>query len=191
MEHTALVMVDMQRDFLESSSPLFVAQGPDILANVVEALQAARAASMPVVHVLRRHRSTGIDVDMCRRELFGQTGGFLVIDTPGVEEPDALKPLAAEVVVAKTRWSGFFATDLDLVLRRLETRHIVLAGLQTPNCIRATAVDALSLDYAVTVLSDATGSRTADIQRSNLQDMTAMGAEVLATRQFIDLIRDP
>jgi len=184
-------MVDMQRDFLESSSPLFVAQGPGILMNVVEALQAARAAGMPVVHVLRRHRSTGIDVDMCRRELFERTGGFLVADTPGAEEPAVLKPIESEVVVAKTRWSGFLATDLDLVLRRMETRHIVLAGLQTPNCIRATAVDALSLDYGVTVLSDATGSRTADIQQSNLQDMTAMGAEVLATRQFIDLLHDP
>ncbi len=190
MKHTALVMVDMQQDFLQPSSPLFVAQGPDVLTNVAEALQAARAAGMPVVHVVRRHRSTGIDVDMCRRELFEQTGGFLLAGTPGAEEPEALRPLDSEVVVAKTRWSGFFATDLDLVLRRMETGHIVLVGLQTPNCIRATAVDALSLDYAVSVLSDATGSRTVDVQRSNLEDMTAMGVEILSTQQFVALVRD-
>jgi nicotinamidase-related amidase len=190
MKHTALVMVDMQWDFLQPSSPLFVAQGPDVLTNVAEALQAARAAGMPVVHVVRRHRSTGIDVDMCRRELFERTGGFLLAGTPGAEEPGALRPLDSEVVVAKTRWSGFFATDLDLVLRRMETGHIVLVVLQTPNCIRATAVDALSLDYAVSVLSDATGSRTVDVQRSNLEDMTAMGVEILSTQQFVALVRD-
>ncbi len=190
MKQTALVMVDMQRDFLQPSSPLFVAQGPDVLANVVRALEAARAAGMPVVHVVRRHRSTGIDVDMCRKELFERTGGFLVTDSLGAEAPGALRPLDSEVVIAKTRWSGFFATDLDLVLRRMEVRHIVLMGLQTPNCIRATAVDALSLDYAVTVLSDATGSQTVDVQQSNLEDMTAMGVQILTTQQFVDLVRD-
>jgi len=51
-------------------------------------------------------------------------------------------------------------------------------------------VDALSLDYAVSVLSDATGSRTVDVQRSNLEDMTAMGVEILSTQQFVALVRD-
>ena len=61
--------------------------------------------------------------------------------------------LPGELVLVKRRFSAFFATHLDLLLRRLGTERLVVCGVQTPNCIRATAFDAVSLDYHQVVCS--------------------------------------
>ena len=180
----AFLVIDMQRDFLSPTSPLFVACGPTIVPNVQRALLTARSANDFVVHVIRQHRATGIDVDQSRRALFAEVGGFLVAGTPGAEELPQLAPAPGDFTVVKTRWSAFFATDLDALLRRLGTHRLILAGVQTPNCIRATANDALALDYATVVLSDATASQTEEIQLSNLRDMAAMGVEIMTVSQF-------
>ena len=180
----AVLVIDMQQDFLSPASPLFVAGGPAIVPGLQRALKAARSTNKPIIHVVRRHRATGIDVDQSRRALFAETGGFLVAGTRGAEELPQLAPALWDFVVVKTRWSAFFATDLDALLRRLGTRKLILTGVQTPNCIRATANDALSLDYATTVLSDATASQTDEIQLSNLRDMAAMGVEIMTVSQF-------
>src|SRR5665811_258740 len=150
----------MQQDFLSPASPLFVAGGPAMVPNLQRALKAARSANASIIHATRRHRATGIDVDQSRRTLFAEVGGFLVAGTPGAEELPQLAPASGDFTIVKTRWSAFFATDLDALLRRLGTHKLILTGVQTPNCIRATANDALSLDYATTVLSDATASQT-------------------------------
>jgi nicotinamidase-related amidase len=180
----AVLVIDMQQDFLSPASPLFVAGGPAMVPNLQRALKAARSANASIIHATRRHRATGIDVDQSRRALFAETGGFLVAGTPGAEELPQLAPTSGDFTVVKTRWSAFFATDLDALLRRLGTHRLILTGVQTPNCIRATANDALSLDYATTVLSDATASQTDEIQLSNLRDMAAMGVEIMTVSQF-------
>lgn len=180
----AILIIDMQQDFLSPASPLFVAGGPAMVANLQRAVKATRSANESIVHVTRRHRVTGIDVDQSRRALFAEVGGFLVAGTHGAEELPQLAPAPGDFTVVKTRWSAFFATDLDALLRRLRIHKVILTGVQTPNCIRATASDALSLDYATTVLADATASQTDEIQLSNLRDMAAMGVEIMTVSQF-------
>jgi len=87
--------------------------------------------------------------------------------------------------IIKPRYSAFFATGLDLILRRLGIRHLLLAGTTTPNCIRTTCYDAISLDYAVTVLSDCTSSKTPEIQENNLRDMANIGAVIASSKEII------
>lgn len=184
---TALLIIDMQLDFLDPSSPLFVAGGPGIIRIVADTVVAARASGCAIVHVHREHRPDGVDIDQSRSALFARARGFLMAGTQGVQEPPQLQKVSSpcDLFITKRRWSAFFATDLDLLLRRLAIRNLVLAGLQTPNCIRATAYDALSLDYLVTILADATASQTAVIQQSNLADMAALGVTVMDAREWL------
>lgn len=188
MRDVALLVVDMQEGFLMPSSPLYVVGGPAIVPAVERAIHAAHSAEIPVVHVIRVHRSSGVDIDLSRQGLFAAHGGLLVEDTPDVREIVELRPSSDDLVVTKTRWSAFFATGLDLLLRRLHIHGIVLAGVQTPNCIRATAVDGLSLDYETFVLADATASQTTLIQESNLADLAAMGARIVSVDQLHELL---
>ena len=70
-------------------------------------------------------------------------------------------------------------------LRRLGVNTIVLAGTTTPNCIRTTCYDGISLEYNVAVLSDSTSANTEEIQQSNLRDMANVGAQILTSADFI------
>ena len=82
-------------------------------------------------------------------------------------------------MVTKRRFSAFFQTTLDMTLRRLGVQRVVLCGVQTPNCIRAAAFDAVSLDYEkVVVLEDATASANEEIQAQNIRDIRNIGVEI-------------
>jgi nicotinamidase-related amidase len=142
-----------------------------------------------VIFVKRLHRSDGSDVDKPRIELFHNTGGFLIEGTRGVEIIEELKPLPLEIVVVKKRWSAFFHTELDLMLRREKIKDLIICGIQTPNCIRASVTDAISLDYDVIVLEDGTASSTINVQKSNLLNMENMGAKILRTDEAINLLK--
>ena len=140
---------------------------------------------MPVVWVCREHDPSGVDVELGRRHLFENGGkGVCVQNTPGAQlvAPLARKP--GDLYIAKKRWSAFFGTSLDVQLRRLGVRRLILSGFQTPNCIRATAFDGISLDYSVTVLRDATASATPQVQESNLLDMERAGAALATTEAW-------
>lgn len=96
--------------------------------------------------------------------------------TAGCELVGGLVPRGGEHVVSKKRFSAFWGTHLASLLRRLGATHVVLTGVQTPNCIRATAYDAIAEDFAdVSVISDATASATDAIQSANLADLRAVG----------------
>ncbi|MFR6424530.1 MAG: cysteine hydrolase family protein [Oscillospiraceae bacterium] len=92
--------------------------------------------------------------------------------------------LPQDYVLVKPRFSAFFHTELDLILRRLGVQTVLLAGTTTPNCIRTTCYDAISLDYDAVVLSDCTSSVTDAVQAANLADMQRVGAVVCASTEL-------
>lgn len=88
-------------------------------------------------------------------------------------------------MVIKKRFSAFMHTNLESLLRRLGVQHVVIAGVQTPNCIRQTAFDAVGLDFPdVTVLEDATASAVPEVQDANLYDMRNVGIHVVTVAQW-------
>ena len=86
--------------------------------------------------------------------------------------------LDSDYRIIKPRFSAFFHTSLDLILRRLGVDTVILAGTTTPNCVRSSCYDALSLDYDVIVLSDCTSSVTMQVQQANLDDMARIGTRI-------------
>jgi nicotinamidase-related amidase len=186
---SALVVIDMQNDFCEPGAPLCVRGAAGCLPLIQTAVAAARAADVPVVWVLREHAASGEDAELSRRHLFhpGGGGGYAVAGSRGAALVDGLSVAPGEAVVTKKRFSAFHATNLVPTLTACHATRLVLAGVQTPNCIRATAYDALALDYpSVVVLSDATGSSTPFVQEANLYDIRYAGAEVMSTQEWID-----
>ena len=181
----ALLIIDMQNDFVLPGAPLYVAGALETVGRIRSLLDWFRKERLPVIHVNREHRLDGSDVEITRRAWFKETGGFVVPGTPGCEVVDGLRPLAGEHRIVKTRFSGFFRTELDALLRRLGVRRIVLSGTQLPNCVRQTAVDGLSLDYHVIVPRDACSSQTPEIHEANLLDLENMGIPCPAVKRFL------
>ena len=131
------------------------------------------------------------DVEITRYDKFVQVGGALIEGTKGGEIVDELKPIEGEYLICKRRWSAFFQTELDNLLKRLGVDQVVVTGVQTPNCIRGTVWDANSLDYEVIVLTDGTGASSPEVHEANLNDMKNIGIKLMTVEEFIKSLPNP
>lgn len=182
---TALLIIDMQNDPVRGENKIAGAQ--DAVPNVKKTLDFFRQMDFPVFHVIREYRADGSDVELSRLKSFKENP-WLVPGTAGAKIIDELTPYDGEYIIIKNRFSAFFQTELDMMLRRRGIRRLVIAGVQTPNCIRCTAFDAISLDYETIIVSDAVGAENKEIHDSNLVDMQNVGAIVLTTNELIESI---
>jgi ureidoacrylate peracid hydrolase len=186
---TAVLVVDMQNDF-GSAGGMFDRAGIDIsviqrvVAPTARVIAAGRAAGMPVVYLKmgyqpdlsdlgsadapNRARHMRLHVGQAVRAPNGEAGRILVRDTWNTEIVDALEPQPNDVVMYKSRFSGFYRTDLDAVLTRLGVRTLVVTGCTTSICVDSTVRDAMFRDYSCVVLSDCTAEPIGnDLPRSN------------------------
>ncbi|KAJ1388762.1 Isochorismatase-like [Sesbania bispinosa] len=162
---TALLVIDMQKDFIEDRGPMLVKGGKDIAPNVIKAVEVARQRGILIVWVVREHDPLGRDVELFRRHLYtaGKVGPTSK-GSEGAELVDGLVIREGDYKLVKTRFSAFFSTHLHSVLQGAGINSLVVTGVQTPNCIRQTVYDAVALDYQpVTVIVDATAAATPDI----------------------------
>jgi len=175
MKNTALMIIDMQKDFVLRNGSAPVPTAEEIIPNVIRVLDHFRAESSPVFHIVREYRADGSDVEITRMDGFLSKGKYAVPGTWGCEIIDELVPLEGEYRIVKNRFSGFMGTELDLILRRKKIEKLVVCGIQYPNCIRATVYDAVALGYEVCVVTDATGAATPEIAYANILDMKNIG----------------
>ena len=171
--HTALLVVDMQRDFVEPDG-LFARLGVDLSMyatarpRMAALLTAARARGVLVVHLqntalpARRSDSPAqIRFNLRMHAAARRAGPPLRYTVPGTPGHDLVEDLAAEpdeLIVRKYRSSGFWGTNLDLLLRSNGIRTVVVSGCTTEGCVDSTARDALFNDYYVVVAGDAVAS---------------------------------
>lgn len=184
------MIIDMEYGFLDKNSALFVKNGTKIVRNIKKILENFRNKNLPIIFVKREHRKNGVDIDKVRLEVFKKSNGLITENDKSSEIIEDLKPLKNEIVVIKRRWSAFFGTELEILLKRLKIENLIVTGVQTPNCIRSTVYDALSLDYNVIVISDATASSSQKIQKYNLSDMENIGVKLLSTEEIINIVKN-
>uniref|UniRef100_A0A0E0CJ43 Isochorismatase-like domain-containing protein n=1 Tax=Oryza meridionalis TaxID=40149 RepID=A0A0E0CJ43_9ORYZ len=114
--------------------------------------------------VVREHDPSGRDVELFRRHFYSSGKGLGVEGSKGAELADGLTIQDGDYKLVKTRFSAFFATHLDSVLKTSGIKNSVIVGVQTPNCIRQTVFDAVALDYdKVAVIIDATAAAKPEI----------------------------
>lgn len=188
-ERAALLVIDLERGFIDESSPLCIRGAAATLPACGKAIAYAREAGVPVFFIHRAYRANGSDVEACRYPGWQAGGKPLAPGSTGpgsVETPPEVTPQEGDYVVLKPRFSAFFQTELDLILRRLGVRTLYLTGTTTPNCIRTTCYDGLSLDYNVGILTDCCSSNSEEIQQANMVDMANIGATLMTCAEFCD-----
>ncbi len=188
----ALIIIDMQNGFLNPESPLCIRDARATVPACAKVIAACREAGVPVIFVNRAYRADGSDVEHTRYKVWAEGGKPLTPGSTGplsVENPPEFGRCPQDYEIIKPRYSAFFQTSLDLLLRRLGVDTVLLTGTTTPNCIRTTCYDAISLDYKVVVLSDCCSSNTDEIQRANMLDMANVGAEICASEAFLPTLK--
>lgn len=185
---TALVVIDMENAFIDATSPLCIKNAKATIPACGEVIAKARERQMPVFFVNRVYRKNGSDVEFTRYQNWQAGGRYLAPHSTGalsIEVPSVFQPKEGDYTIRKPRFSAFFQTELDLILRRLGVKTLFLAGTTTPNCIRTTCYDGLSLEYNIVILADCCSSNTEEIQRVNLEDMSRVGAEIVTNQTFL------
>lgn len=173
---TAILVIDMQNDFVLPGAVLNVAGAQATIPTIQELIKFGRSKGWHIIYVIREHDASGSDADLPRRHLFADgKPGYCVAGTKGWEIVDGLKPQKGDIIIKKHRNSGFFQTDLDTTLRKLGVNTVIISGTQYPNCVRGTAVDAMSYDYNTIVCIDACSAQTRAIAEANILDMKNMG----------------
>ena len=169
--HTALILVDMQRDFCLPGGAfgaldVDLSMYPVAMKRMVDLLAAARHAGvMPVFIQMTSLPGRASDSPAqirfnlrLHRDSHAEPLMYAVDGSPGQEFVPGLEPAEGEVVVKKYRSSGFWATNLDLILRSNGITSVVMAGCTTEGCVESTARDAMFNDYYVVIATDAVAS---------------------------------
>lgn len=191
---TAFLVIDMQKAFVEPGAALRIAGAKATIPAINRALKAARQAAARVWWVEREYAADGSDMEKPRRKALEEKGvsGVLAPGSTGlnsVEQPEGLRKEPGDRTIVKKRYSAFFGTDLDRRLREEGIETIVLLGTTTPNCIRSTCYDGISLNYDVVVLEPCCSSETPEIQRSNMEDMERAGAVIWRSGDLTGILR--
>ncbi len=185
----ALVVVDMQRDFLEpggfgESLGNDVSQLSGVTRRLQRVLTEARAAGLSVVHTREGHLPDLSDCPpsklrrgrpSCRIGDPGPNGRILIRGERGHDIVDELAPIAGEPVIDKPGKGAFYATELDDVLRARGIRSLVVTGVTTEVCVHTTVREANDRGYDCLVLSDCVGSYFPEFQRVGLEMISAQG----------------
>ncbi|EKU20441.1 isochorismatase hydrolase, partial [Nannochloropsis gaditana CCMP526] len=170
-----LLIIDFVQAYLKKDSPLY-AGVEDALASTKRLLALARRQRLPVVHTRVEFLPGGLDGGIFFRKL-----PLLKIFEKGSPmgnfHPDVM-PLPNEVIVTKQYASAFFGTSLAPTLRAQGVDTVLIAGLSTSGCVRATATDACQHGFIPIVVEDAVGDRHNQVHESNLFDIKAKYAEV-------------
>lgn len=178
---TCIIVIDMQNDFVHPKGMLCVAGAQATIPAIQDLIKYGRKNDMKIIYITRDHRASGVDVDAPRIPLFVDgKPGYCVPGTWGGKIVDGLEPEAGDIIVPKYRNSAFFNTNLDMILRRLDCKTVILAGTQYPNCVRGTANDAMSYDYETVICTDACSAKTPEVAAANVFDMKNMGIKCIS-----------
>jgi nicotinamidase-related amidase len=195
---TALVVIDMQRDFIERGG-FGEALGNDVgrLAAIVptvrDLLAWARAHGIRVIHTREGHRPDLADCPPAKRERSrstlrigdaGPMGRILVDGQPGNDIVPELGPRPGETVIVKPGKGAFYATALDEMLRSQRITHLLLAGVTTEVCVQTTMREANDRGYECLLVEDATESYFPEFKQATLAMVHAQGGIVGWTAPF-------
>jgi nicotinamidase-related amidase len=186
----ALIVIDVQKGELPQTASTGIpvmAGGAERHARIRELVDAARSAEVPVIFIQEVHKPSGRDFG---RELDGAEGPHCI--EGDTETELAISPRPDEYHIRKRRYSAFFATELDLVLRNLGIRTLVLVGALTDVCVHYTAVDAHQHDYHFRVVHDCVGGSTIPAHEAALRAMTYLQRDaVIDSEQALQALRRP
>ena len=199
-QNTAVIVVDMENDFV-SKGGMFDRAGADIsgaqkaVAPTAKVLAAARATGMKIIYLrmayqpdlsdlgapdsVNRTRHLKFGVGQTIRAPDGRESRILIRDNWGTDIVNELKPNPGDITIYKTRFSGFYQTELDAILKKFGIKHLIITGVTTSICVDSTVRDAMFRDYLCVLLSDCMSEPIgSNLPRSN-HDASLLTAEVL------------
>jgi ureidoacrylate peracid hydrolase len=162
-DRTAVLVIDMLNDFLEPEGAMPLLEGRRLYEPIRRLVKAARESGAPVIWICDEHLPTDREFEKRSVHCLQGSWGAKIVAELGADDSDLRIP--------KTRYSGFFETDLDQRLRQMGIDHLILTGVVTNICVRSTAHDAFFRDYRVTIPVECVAATSEREQDSTLYDL--------------------
>ena len=184
-KQTVVLSMDFQNDIVSNFAPT----APDLLTRAGRVLDHARAASIPVVHVVVQFRPGYPEVG--ERGMFTMVRGSnrLVEGTAGAAIHEAVAPKSGDVVVTKRRVCAFSGSDLDVILRAFNCRHLVLLGVATSGVVLSTVRAAADLDYTMHVVTDCCADREPVVHEFLVSRIFPRMAPGITAEEFAEAVK--
>jgi len=184
----ALLMIDLVKAYFVEGSPLYHPLFKPSLDSSLRLQAAAKKAGIPVaftrLDVQKGGVGGGVFFEKIRHSLMSFEPG-----NPLGEFPPGLVPDPSDIIIAKRYASAFFGTALAPALTTLGVDTVLLCGVSTSGCVRASCVDAISHGFRPMVVREAVGDRHPDIQAANLYDMNAKYGDVIGEQEALDYLQ--
>lgn len=181
----ALIVVDVINGFTDPMSPLG-SECADVVQANAELVQHFRGRQLPIVFTTTMYESA-VEASVFRRRL--PALNILTPDSVWVNLDPALRVQQSDTILKKKWASAFFDTDLNARLKAQNVDSLVVTGLTTSGCVRATALDGLQSNYPVFIPREAVGDRNADAHEANLFDLHAKYADVVSLQHILEAVR--
>ena len=181
----AVVLIDFAQAYFDPKTPLYGGEGCRIaLHNAARLAPAARAVSVPVIFTEVKYRPGGADGGAFYAKVPALSCFVAGTDTQKLAAPLTVEP--GDLMITKQYPSAFFGTSLAATLHWMKIDTLVLAGVTTSGCVRATCIDSISHGFVTLVVEDGVGDRADGPHQANLYDMSAKYADLLSTDQAIE-----
>jgi maleamate amidohydrolase len=185
-ERPALILIDFVQAYFDHDCALY-AGVEDALASALRVREVARPAAVPVIYTNVIYHEDGADGGVFFRK--APVLKNFIAGNPMGNWPLGLQPADGELVISKQYPSAFFGTSLAANLQDLDIDTLIITGVTTSGCIRATCVDAMSHGFIPIVVADACGDRHEAPHEANLFDMNAKYADVVGESETIEYLQ--
>lgn len=189
-ENAALVVVDMQNIWVHPRGTRYLPMSEEIIPKIKDLLAACRRSRVPVIYLYTTKRKdladVGIFADLKPESHRADDPWSNFEGTPGAEIYEGVRPEADDVVIKKFRYSGFYGTQLENILRKLGRDAIAISGVATNVCCDSTARDGAMRDFKVIFLSDCNAAFSPEEQEATLKNFSKHFGIVMDSQEFIN-----
>lgn len=181
----ALLIIDMNKAFVGKGAPLEVPEAVNNLPRIKRLLETCRKLKIPVIHVSHMFRKDGRDRGYMYDFWPVLKDGVLEEGAEGTEIHQEIAPVDGESIISKHRYSAWFGTDLDIVVRNLGVNTLIICGTTTDRCTGLTAYEAFMRDLKVVFPEDANATFQEEVHKAMITSLDMGGAMIMKTADLI------
>ncbi len=187
---TALLIVDMNKAFVGKGAPLEVPKAIDNVPRIKKLLETCRELDIPVIHVSHVFRKDGRDRGYMYDFWPVLQEGVLEEGAEGTEIYPDIAPIDGESIIHKHRYSAWFGTDLDIIVRNLGVDTLIICGTTTDRCTGLSAYEAFMRDLKVIFPEDANATFQDEVHDGMIISLDMGGAMIVKTDDLVATLKD-